>query len=291
MSYEKLKVGIDNVAIVAEIHHTHSSLQNIKSFIKDNFAEYYFGRSSIIIYQDLLASLELNQKREKLVNWFIKNSKLEQNNPIVAKRVIDAYKKQIKIKITTQDIIQDIIAIRITKKDDTIMSLELRKDSSGIIFNYLKSRFIFALLNYNRETSTLLLNTTISGFEETLLNILNKKSIVGKKVIYIYDRKYINSFSDSEFRKDRGEEYSYNTQDSLKEYMSKIKNSYTLLELNNHIKDISMIKKQYYKMAKKLHPDNYYKEGDMMVESYKNQFMQVKEAYEILKEYVEKRSA
>ncbi len=290
MSSNRLRIGIDNATIVAEIHHTHLSLQNIKSFIKENFAEYYFGRSNIIMYQDILASKELNEKREKLVNWFVKNAGIEESNPILAKRVLENYKKQIKIKIGIHDVMQDITTIRILKVDEEILSLEVRRDSGNIIFNYLKSRFLFALSNYDKDNNKLYIFTNSDNFKDMISNILNKKSIVGKKVIFIYDRKYIESITKNRFEYKKANN-SRASSDSLREYMAKIRNSYLLLELSNQIKDLNTIKKQYYKMAKKLHPDNYYCENEYTVERYKNQFMQVKEAYEVLKEYVEKRSA
>lgn len=170
--------------------------------------------------------------------------------------------------------------------DTNLMQIEIKRDTINIVQNYIKSRFIYNLIKQDKENGILIVRTDIDGFGETLKALIEKKSIAGKKVFYIYDKNYIDSFVTT-----RQKSYANNQTDDLREYMNKIRDSYLVLQLNSQIKDIDVIKKQYYKLAKELHPDNYYSQSYETFKEYEDKFLRVKEAYEILKEYVQKKSA
>lgn len=282
----RIKLSFEDNIISVEIHSSHNSLEKIREFVKENFEEYYFGRNAIIIYQDYLATDALNEKRQKLVSWFIKNSGLEILNKEAAKEILNSYKKQIKIKIVSGEIYQEITTIKLSMYDTNLMQIEIKKDTINIVQNYIKSRFIYNLIKQDKENGILIVRTDVEGFGETLKALIEKKSIAGKKVFYIYDKSYIDSFVTT-----RQKSYANNQTDDLRDYMNKIRDSYLVLQLNSQIKDIDIIKKQYYKLAKELHPDNYYSQSYETFKEYEDKFLRVKEAYETLKEYVQKKSA
>ncbi len=284
-----IKLDLEENVIHCEIHHQHTSLMNIKDFVKESFAEYYFGRSNITIFPDLLATKEIDSKREKLVRWFVKSSDIDIQNPILARRIIDGYKKIIKIKITTATELQqnDVIPIRLTKFDHNTLLIQVKKDGINLIANYIKSRFLFCMLRFERMDGKLYINIKASGFENALQNVLEKKSIAGKRVVFIYDKSYIDTL----LQEGRGYKQKENYHENIREYMLKIKNSYTVLRLENGIKDIETIKRQYHKLAREYHPDRFYCTDENTAKANQDMFMQVKEAYEALKEHLEKKSA
>jgi len=284
-----VKLSLEESIIIAEIHHQHTSLANIKEFIKENFLEYYFGRTNITIYPDLLATKDIDTKREKLIRWFIKASELDTDNPIVARRIKDDYKKIIKIKITTNTELyqNDVIPIRVAKFDQNTLFIHVKKDNINIITSYIKSKFLYSMVRFERKSGKLFINTKGQNFEESLTELLEKKSIAGKRVTFIYDKNYIDSL----FKEARSFKQKEVYREDIREYMNKIKNSYSVLQLEVDIKDIETIKKQYYKLAREYHPDRYYNSDESTTKYYQDQFMQVKEAYEALKEHIEKRSA
>lgn len=288
---KKVNISLQDGIIIAQIHHLHESLSNIKEFVKETFYEYYFSRSSIIIYQDLLSTKAIDKKREKLISWFIKNSKLNLLNPKKADEITKNYKKQIKIEISTNSgLYQNIATIKLSKYTKDLMILEVKKDSSSIIFSYIRSKFIYNTSRVDKERSKILLNTSSLNFKNILEEIVSKRTIAGKKVLFLYDKTYINEFISPK------KEYSSSSsnsseQESIKEKIDKIKNSYIILKLNSGIKDISVVKKQYHKLAKEYHPDSHFQKSKSEIEVYQDKFLKVKEAYELIREHLERRSA
>ncbi len=283
----RLKVDFEENCIVAEIHNSNASLSKIKEFIKDSFEEYYFGRNAIVIYQDYIASKAVDEKRQKLVGWFVKNSSLEMYNDELASTIMNSYKKQIKIKITSGEVYQDITTIRLSKYTNDSMMIEVKRDTINIVLNFIKSRFIFDLIKQDKEKGVLIIKTDRTNFGGTLKGLLDKKTVTGKKIFFIYDRNYIDTFVHSRQK----QEYSSYQHDSIREYMGRIRDSYSVLQLNSQIKDMDTIKRQYYKLAKEFHPDNYFQDGESAIKKYEDKFMQVKEAYETLREHLQKKSA
>lgn len=285
--FKHVKVAFRDSIIQTEINHQHDSLAKIKIFIKDNFEEFYFGRNAIIVYPDFKADMNLNSKREKLVKWLVKSANMEQFNPIGANEILSNYKKQIKIKILTNDLCQDITTIRFLQNDSNTMMIEVKKDTINIILNYIKTRFLFHLVRYEKDQGRILVNVNGKGFEGVLKALMEKRSIAGKKVLFLYSKAYIDSLMKQAYRRQQQS----TVEDDIRTYMAKIKTSYTVLRLDAQVRDMSAIKRQYYKLAKRFHPDNYYNHPESTLKYYENQFLKVKDAYETLKEYVEKKSA
>lgn len=302
--HDPIKLDIESTAIVAEIHKNHTGFSNLKDYVKEHFFEFYFGRNAIVIYQDLMADSDTETKRKKLVNWLIKHSNIDAAHHPVARKVLENFKKQIKIKIRQNDIYQNNSTIRISMFDSRCMMIEVQNDTINIVLNYIKTRFLFHLVKFDQENRRLLINVSNEGMPEILKNLLEKRTIAGKKVMFIYEKPYVEtilgirrqeSHNDSKARQHgysnreqfRQSESRRDMDEGARAYLLKVRESYTALGLSRDVTELSKIKKQYYKLAKQYHPDNYYRAGEHLVKLYEERFMKIKDAYETLRGYVE----
>lgn len=293
---EQIKMEFEETGITVEIHQNHASLENLKQYIKDNFFEFYFGRNAIVVYQDIMATNDLDHKRKKLVHWLVKTADLSASRPSVARKVLENFKKQIKIKVSQKsEIYHDATTVKISQFDSRSMMIEVSNDTIHIVLNYIKTRFLFHLLKYEKEKGHLVVSTSGESVGTILKALIDKKTIAGKKILFLYNRRYVETLIPEEQRDKRQykEQNSrqYSPDQSIRTYMAQLRESYSLLQLEKSVKDMNCVKKQYYKMAKLYHPDNYYQEDTTVIRSYEDKFLKVKEAYEIIKEYLERTKA
>jgi DnaJ-class molecular chaperone len=120
-----------------------------------------------------------------------------------------------------------------------------------------------------------------------LETIIQKKSLLGKSVFFMYKQDFIGTL----FKRNFSDKRSDTQSDSIKGKIIKLKDSYKALELNYLIKDLGIIKKQYRELAKKYHPDRVYSQNPQVAKEYQERFLDIKEAYETICEYIEKKSA
>lgn len=292
--HDRIKMDIGDTGINVEIHHLHVNLESLKQYIKDNFCEFYFGRNAIVVYQDIMATQDIDQKRKKLVNWLIKTSNMSASRPGTANKILDNFKKQIKIKVRYNDILNDVTTVRIAQFDSRSFMIEVKNDTIHIVLNYIKTRFLFHLVKYEKEQGHLIVSVANEGVGTILQSLLEKKSIAGKKISFLYERNYVDRIlkknEEQKAKQEQNNSY-YSPDDSIRTYMNKIREAYVLLRLDRDVKDLGAIKKQYYRLAKIYHPDNYYQSGDEVMREYEQRFMKIKEAYETIKDYLQRRTA
>ena len=281
-----MTLNIKKDSILIDIDSLDSNLKKIKNFIFKNFKDYKANIDSLTIETNLLASKIENENRLRLIKWFIKESKLNIENINLAKTIIKAYQQKIDIKIKQYQVNQEIISIRIFEQSKEQISFRLNNDYlpmiSNIILNFLKRQFtIYEIVKLDKEQRELTVFTNGENFQEHLKNTIDKITIIGKKVLFFYDKKLINRLLDG---------YSRKTQENIsaKEYIKKLRESFKTLELPQGTKEMETIKRQYLKLAKKYHPDRHQNYPSRVQKDYEKKFMDIKDAYERIKLHIEK---
>ncbi len=282
----KLNINLEKDSIVINIDSLGDNLKRIKSYIQKNFKEYSIDIDTITIVPNLLASKNEMFKRLKLIKWVVKESKIIQKNPNLAKKIIKSYEQKIKISIEFYKVNQDIISIRLFEYRPNILILKIQNNLlsmiSNIILNFLKRQCHSSdIMKFDKENSEIFLNTKSDSFIKSLKEILNRSNIVGKRVVFFYEQNYIKSLL-----KDYKEDSRIKI-DSAKEYILKLRKSYKILQIEKNQKDLNLIKIQYLKLVKIYHPDRHYQKEN--IKEYEKKFLEIKEAYEIIKEYLEKK--
>jgi|GEM_PF-3575690 len=281
-----MTLNIKKDSILIDIDSLDSNLKKIKNFVLKNFKDYKSNIDSVTIETNLLASRLENENRLRLIKWFIKESKLNIENINLAKTIIKAYQQKIEIKIKQYRINQEIISIRVYEQSKEKISFRLNNDYlpmiSNIILNFLKRQFtIYEIAKLDKEQKELTVFTNGVNFQEHLKNTIDKVTIIGKKVLFFYDKKLINRLLNGYSRKNQ-------ENISAKEYIKKLRESFKTLELPQGIKDMETIKRQYLKLAKKYHPDKHQNHPNRVQKDYEKKFMDIKDAYETIKLHIEK---
>lgn len=283
----KLNIELQKDSIVIKIDSLGNDLKKIKNYILKNFKEYSMDIDTITLVPNLLATKEEMLKRLKLIKWVIQESKLLNKDPNLAKKILKSYEQKIKIYIEFYKVNQDIISIRLSRYKDNILVLKVQNEFlsiiSNIILNFLKRQCNpIDIIKFNKETREILLNTQSDTFAKSLSAIIRRESIVGKGVVFFYDKEYINSLL-KDYRRDSKKI------NSAREYILKLRKAFEILQVDKSEKDLTIIKMKYLKLVKTYHPDRHYKKSN--THEYEQKFLQIKEAYEVIKEHLERRSA
>ena len=208
-------------------------------------------------------------------------------NPNLAKKILKSYEQKIQIYIEFYKVNQDIISIRLNRYKDDILVLRVQNEFlsiiSNIILNFLKRQCNpLDIIKFNKETREIYFNTKSESFAKSLNAILSRDTIVGKGVVFFYNKEYIDTLLKE----------AINTKkvNSAREYILKLRKAFEILQIDKNEKDLTIIKMKYLQLVKIYHPDRHYKKSN--IAEYEQKFLQIKEAYEIIKGHFErKRSA
>ncbi|MFP4333076.1 MAG: J domain-containing protein [Campylobacterales bacterium] len=280
-------LSFQNSTVNITIPKTSEDIDKIKRFVKNNFEEFYIGRNTVVIYQDFLADSRVLKCRKEFLEWLGRRSKLTLQEPSLHSFIVGHYKKTIKISFVAQNLSYTKITIKLDKIDETTLSMKVINDKSGFIYNYLKAKFILHSVYQDRDSQYIKMKYSNQKMLNELESIIQNKSLLGKSVFFMYKHEFISSLFKKSFSDKRNDTQTH----SIKGKIVKLKDSYKLLELNYLIKDIGIIKKQYRELAKKYHPDRVYSQNPEIAREYQERFLNIKEAYETICEYIEKKSA
>jgi len=273
---------LENGSINIGIPDSHRDVEKLKIFIKNNFEEFYFGRNTIILYQDILASQKSLDQRKNMLEWLYKRSLKDSINQSGASFISQNYKKTIKISFRAQNLSTQTTKINILKQSDNLITVSVKNEPTALIYNYLKAKFILHTVYQDRNSQFLKIRISNQKVIDELNILIQKKSLVGKRVAFTYPQEL--------FQTSR-QQASQSGEDSVKDKILKLRNSYEALELNYLIKDIGIVKERYRSLAKKYHPDRFYYTNPSQAKEYEEKFISIKEAYETICRFIEQKSA
>ncbi len=281
----KLNIQLQKDSIVITIDSLGEDFQKIKAYVLKNFKEYNSSTDKIIIPPNLLASKDEIAKRLKLIKWFIQKSNLLEKNQILARKILKSYEQKIEISFELYKLNQDVVSIYLNRYKNDILVLKIQNEFlptiSNIILNFLKRQCNpKEILKFDKDNREIYFNTKSETFANSLSLILQRENIIGKNVVFIYDKEYVNSILKNVLKTKKI--------NSAKEYILKLRKAFETLQIDKNEKDLTLIKVKYLKLVKIYHPDRYYEQNNVNVIEYKDKFLQIKEAYEIIKEFLQK---
>lgn len=281
------KIELKRESIYITIDSLNPELKNIKSFIKRNFQTQKIEFDYISLYPNLLATERERENRLKLIKWFIKKSKLDRDNLKIAKQILKSFEQRIEIEILQYRVLKDSITIKISKLDREILKFRVENRFmpliENIVLNFIKREFeIESIVKFDKSRRELTLKFSKESARETLHKLLNRDSLVGKSVTFLYNIDDIKHLiKDLKLN-------NYRANLTTREYIVKLRASYSILELKQGEKRLDLIKKQYLKFAKKYHPDRFQNSSIEKLKIYNEKFLELKEAYEMLKSHISK---
>jgi len=230
--------------------------------IKDNYYKIYFDEENIKNHRLLIHSIANLYKKYK-------------NDENTYKKLLLNYKKNLIIIIKKHQITFNENAVYITinklsSKEFEVIFANHKKN----VFNYIKGLFLLDLLDLSDDRIVVSFN---ENTKRVIKALLNKHSVMGYKTIFRADE---NEFNYSK---------QFSMEGSLKEYLTKIRNALELFGVND-IYEFDKIKKEYRRLAKKYHPDLHRNKPELIQKIYQKKFLRVKESYEILEDYYQKKA-
>lgn len=276
-------INLENGSTIVSIPQNHKDIEKIKHFVKNSFEEFYFGRNNIIIYQDIVASPRVLELRKNFLEWLVKRSMRENIHGGIINFITENYKKTIKLNFAAQSVSTQNIYVYIQKSGDSSIAINIKNEFSGLIYNYLKAKFILHAIYQDRNTQTIKIRLTSQRVKDELKIIIQKKTLVGKKVIFSYPREIFDFLGKTDQTSDQS--------DSIRSKINKLKTSYQLLELSYLDQDMGLIKQRYRTLAKRYHPDRTYYTNPTQAKEYEEKFISIKDAYETICAYLSQKSA
>jgi len=232
--------------------------------IKDNEYKIYFDQKNVRKHKLLIQAVINMYKKQK------------GDNPTLLNKLLLNYKKDLIIKIKKYQVTFDESAIYITVRKISSKEFEiLFANPKKPVYNYIKGLFLFDLLDMSEDRLVVTFNEESQRIVSALAS---KHSIMGYKVIFNInedDFAYTNK--------------SFSVDGSIKEYLNKIRNALELFGVST-IYEFDKIKKEYRRLAKKYHPDLHRQKPELIQKIYAKKFARVKESYELLEEYYQKKS-
>jgi len=230
--------------------------------IKDNYYKIYFDEENIKNHRLLIHSIANLYKKYK-------------NDENTYKKLLLNYKKNLIIIIKKHQITFNENAVYITinklsSKEFEVIFANHKKN----VFNYIKGLFLLDLLDLSDDRIVVSFN---ENTKRVIKALLNKHSVMGYKTIFRADE---NEFNYSK---------QFSMEGSLKEYLTKIRNALELFGVND-IYEFDKIKKEYRRLAKKYHPDLHRNKPELIQKIYQKKFLRVKESYELLEDYYQKKA-
>lgn len=274
-------INVENGATIISMPQNHKDIEKVKSFVKNSFEEFYFGRNNIIIYQDLVASAKTLELRKNFFEWLIKRSTRDNIEGSLVGFISQYYRKTIKLSFTAQNLFSQNIYVTMQKSGENI-AINIKNEPTGLIYNYLKAKFILHSIYQDRGTQSLKIRLNSQRVKDELKIIIQKRTLVGKKVVFSYPKELFDFLGKQDYQ---------NTDDSIKTRITKLKTSYQLLELNYLDQDLGLIKQRYRTLAKRYHPDRIYYSNQSLAKEYEEKFISIKDAYETICEYLSQKSA
>ena len=225
--------------------------------IRDNFYKIYFDKENIKNHKLLIRSIANLIKKNK-------------NDENLYKKLLLNYKKDVIIQIKKHQVTFDENAVYIGIKKLSSKEFQIIfANSKKPVFNYIKSLFLFDLLDFDNEKMIINFN---EDTKKIVNSLISKHTIMGYKVFF--------KFNEEDFEYKRH----FSVEGSIKEYLTKIRNALELFGADD-INDFENIKKEYRRLAKKYHPDLHRDKPELIQKIYNKKFMRVKESFELLEEY------
>jgi len=257
----------DNIEVVID---SRFKIKSLIEFIRLSFNRIEIRDTEYLIYFDK----ENIKKHKVLLQTLINLHKKRYRDDTISKRIALNYRKNVLIKVKKYSLYQNnIIKIEIKKRSSKEFIIEFNQDIKSV-YNYIKGLFLFYILE-------LLDNKLVISFNETAKEIVfdlsKKNSIMGYKIDFIID--------ESDFRFSHRK---YSIEGSIKEYLAKINNALEVFGVKS-IYEFDTIKQEYKRLAKKYHPDLNQTKPDLIKKIYHKKFMQIKESFELLEEYLKNR--
>lgn len=248
-------------------------LPKILKYAKKYFQKQYRLSTSILILDD-----GERFKKDYLINWTYYASMQSQkdlsstdNSSI--DRILEYSYLPIRIKIISGRTLLECVRVSFKMLSLNRAVLILNKP------NHIAKRYINALLGHfilNSDLSNIYLDTSNKDFWIAITNIIGNKIIHNIKLEFDYD-----SFKSYKFEK-KSFKSSYLT---LQE--QKLKKAYATLNCNDN-DDFFTIRSNYLNLIKQYHPDKVFNEDLEIIEAYNIKFIEIKEAFDIIKDNLEK---
>lgn len=243
----------------------------------DYFANKYFADKIRLSNSLLVLDTQTNRfKKDYFLNWaYHMGSHMDESNTNVDYQTITKNSHlPIRIKYIDQKSVVEHIHIEMKFLSQERIMLRLDKQNR-LARRYLISTFRDHMVGYSKKE--LYLDNTRPSFWEKLMNSLTEKTIFNVALKFDYDQWKVQDMMLGGFAKFSGSDSSYLTREERQ-----LRRSYAVLECD--LDDpFEAVRNKYIRMAREYHPDNVYGQDHKVIESYTEQFRNIQEAFEIIK--------
>lgn len=254
------------------IENDNDMLPKILRYARKHFQKQYQLSTSILILDD-----GERFKKDYLINWAYHTSLQSQKDLSVQSnltidKILERSYLPIRIKIISNYMLLECVRVSFRMLGLNRAVLILDKP------NHIAKRYVSALLGrfvLNSNLSNIFIDTTNKDFWATLTNIIGNKIIHNIKLEFDYDSFKIR------FGK-KGFNNSYLTQRE-----QKLKRAYAILNCK-HDDNFFTIKSNYLELIKQYHPDKVFNKDDAIIQAYNIKFIEIKEAFDLIKDDLER---
>lgn len=246
-------------------------LDKLLKYATKHFQKQYHLSSSILILDD-----GERFKKDYMITWAYHSSMQgqsseEQGNDMLSlDSILEQSHLPIRIKITSSNALLECIRISFRMLGLNRAVLILDKP------NHIAKRYLGALLSdvmINSDLNHIYLDTAHSNFWASIMSIIGNKVIHNVRLEFDYD-----SFKTNKNSK-RG--FSYFTKQE-----QRVHNAYAVLGCSN-LDSFFDIRNKFLELVKQYHPDNVFGKDEEIVQAYNAKFIELKEAFDIIKDNFE----
>ena len=261
-----MRVEIFSKFVQISIARQDEALPKILKYATKYFQNQYHLSSSILILDD-----GERFKKNYLINWtyhLAMQKHLIDDNNMALETLLKASYLPIRIKIVSPNSLLECVNIsfRMLGANRAVLILDRP--------NHVAKRYISALLSQiviSSDLTHIYLDSSKVDFWHFLMQIIGNKIIHNVKLEFDYDSFKMNGFGKKSFKS------SYLTQSEIK-----LKNAYTTLGCKN-TDSFFDVKSKYFELIKEYHPDKVYGKEKSIVQFYNLKFIEIKEAFDIIK--------
>lgn len=261
-----MRVEIFSKFVQISIEKQNEALPKILKYATKYFQNQYHLSSSILILDD-----GERFKKDYLINWtyhLAMQEHLIDDSNMTLESILKVSYLPIRIKILAPNSLLECVNIsfRMLGVNRAVLILDRP--------NHVAKRYVSALLSQiiiSSDLTHIYLDSSKSDFWYFLMQIIGNKIIHNVRLEFDYDSFKMNGFGSKGFKS------SYLTQSEIR-----LKNAYITLDCKT-TDSFFDIKSKYLELIKEYHPDKVYGKEESIVKFYNLKFIEIKEAFDIIK--------
>lgn len=262
---QKLRVEIFSKFVQISIEKQNEVLPKILKYATKYFQNQYHLSSSILILDD-----GERFKKDYLINWAYHLAMQEHSmdHNIALDSILEVSYLPIRIKIISLNSLLECVNVSFRMLGSNRAVLILDRPS------HIAKRYIGAMLSQiiiSSDLTHIYLDSAKNDFWYFLMKIIGNKIIHNVRLEFDYDSFKMNEFGKKSFKS------SYLTQGEIK-----LRNAYLTLGCKN-TDSFFEIKSRFFELIKEYHPDKVYGKEEEVVRLYNLKFIEIKEAFDIIK--------